>query len=472
MRPLRAALLLCLCPAVALAQPVAFTPAQLFEAVAYNHPLARQADLRLGQARQSVLEARGAFDPFIKGSLDRKYFNEKDYYTMLSTSVEVPTWFGITAKAGYDLNNGAFINQSEQLPQAGLAYLGLSVPLGRGLFLDERRTQLRTAQLTEQRTLAERDISLNDLYLRVAEDYALWAQRFADVQILEDNYRVAKDRYDFVVQLATVGELALVDTAEAAVQVSALATDLERARANLEVAALRLSNHLWDAQGNPLAIAPGAVPMLTMPDTTTLPSAANTAFNPAVRAFTPLLAQNRLDRRAVIERFKPIINLNYNILTAGTTAPDGSFGLASLSPSNYKVGIDLRIPLALRGAAGALRRNRLQATEIETNLARILRDRQLSGLQADALLQAALLQWAQAQRMVQSQQRLVDAEAQRFALGETNLLTINLRQQRLVELQLRLNDLRYRWVQALAQWAWADGRPETWADVYNKRLSP
>lgn len=453
------------------AQQSTFSPADLFSAVAFNHPLARQADLRLSQARQSVLEARGAFDPYLKGALDRKYFNDKDYYTMLSTSVEVPTWFGITAKAGYDLNNGAFIDQSDQLPQAGLAYLGLSVPLGRGLFLDERRTALRTAQLSEQRTLAERDMSVNDLYMRVADDYAVWAQRHADAEVLRVNYEVALERYGFVSQMATVGEMALIDTAEAAVQVAALAADLERARANLEVAALRLSNHLWDAEGRPLVLSPEATPLSIGPEKALIPEPANTAFNPTIRVFGPLQAQNRLDRRAVIERFKPIINLNYNLLTAGTMSTDGGFGLASLSGSNYKVGIDVRIPLALRGAAGALRRNRLQAAELEVNLARVQRERQMSGQQADALITAAWTQWTEAERMVLSQQRLVDAENERFRLGETNLMTVNLRQQRLVELQLRVNDLRYRWVQAVAQWAWADGRPETWAQVFNSTLT-
>src|SRR5690554_4201729 len=104
-----------------------------------HHPLARQANLQTELGEAKVRSSRGAFDPKIKGDLSQKYFDEKKYYSLLDGGLVVPTWFGVELKAGHERNEGVYLNPENNNPEDGLYYAGVSIPLARGLFMDDRR---------------------------------------------------------------------------------------------------------------------------------------------------------------------------------------------------------------------------------------------------------------------------------------------------------------------------------------------
>jgi hypothetical protein len=58
-----------------------------------------------------------------------------------------PTWYGIEIKAGFDQNEGYYLNPENTVPNAGLTSLGISVPLGQGLFINQRMADLRKAKM-------------------------------------------------------------------------------------------------------------------------------------------------------------------------------------------------------------------------------------------------------------------------------------------------------------------------------------
>ena len=112
-----------------------------------NHPIAQQSSLLDQQAQRVLQKAKGSFDPNLYSSYDQKQYNDVNYYQRFDGGIMIPTWYGITVKSGYERALGVYLNPEEILPEAGLWFAGISVPLARGLVIDQRRTALKQAKI-------------------------------------------------------------------------------------------------------------------------------------------------------------------------------------------------------------------------------------------------------------------------------------------------------------------------------------
>ena len=119
------------------------------------HPTVKQANLQVSQSQAAIMQARGGFDPKIEVDYAAKQFKSKEYYTLLNTAFKIPTWYGIEVKAAFDNNQGQFLNPQEVVPKNGLTSLGITVPLGQGLFINQRMASLRQAKIFNTLTIAE-----------------------------------------------------------------------------------------------------------------------------------------------------------------------------------------------------------------------------------------------------------------------------------------------------------------------------
>ena len=84
------------------------------------HPLVKNAALPISEAQASLLKARGAFDPKIEVDFNKKQFKDNEYYSILNSSFKIPTWYGIELKAGFDNNEGIYLNPENTMPNQGL----------------------------------------------------------------------------------------------------------------------------------------------------------------------------------------------------------------------------------------------------------------------------------------------------------------------------------------------------------------
>ena len=128
-----------------------------------HHPIAMQADLKLNQGDAYLRKARGNFDPKAYSDVSQKYFTDKQYYSIINSGLKVPTWYGIEVSGGYSQNEGVFLNPENNNPAAGLWHAGVSVSVGKGLFIDERRAELKKAKIYIESTIAERTLLYNEL---------------------------------------------------------------------------------------------------------------------------------------------------------------------------------------------------------------------------------------------------------------------------------------------------------------------
>lgn len=435
---------------------------QFMQIVRANHPVSKQADLLLDQGQAKLRKARGSFDPKLQADLREKDFDDKDYYRLLNAGLKVPTWFGIEVKTGIDQSSGLFVNPEDNLPAGGLWYAGVSVPVGRGLFIDQRRATLRQAKIYAESTVAERRKFLNDLYFDAVVEYWEWAAAWNELQVYREAVELASVRYRGVVGSFQNGNKPAIDTVEALLQVQNRTLMRDQALLNYQKATLSLSNYLWSEEGYPLEVTDSVVPPnfaeFTISDATSLDSleAIVTGLpesHPDMQLYGYKLETIDVDRRLARENLKPELRLNYNALTESVS--DAAFSAASLQ--NYKWGFEFSFPLMLRKQRGDLQlaNVKMKSTELgqEQKLLELQNKvRAYYAMQVNTAGQVGLSRSA-----VTNYRRLVAGEQQRFAAGESSLFLVNSREMKMIEARMKLISLVAKYETSIRGLDWAAG---------------
>lgn len=384
--------------------------------------------------------SRGGFDPKLGVNFNRKSFEGKDYYNLFNPEVKVPTWPGLDLKAGFERNVGTNISSEKQTPQAGLQYLGASLPLGQGLWTDARRTALKQAQVGLRMADAERTKEINKILFTAAKEYWEWYFCFNQLQLARIAYQFANERYQAVIQRVIIGEEAAIDSVEARIFQQDRFIFLNQALVDEQNSRLLVSNYMWSVEGDPMEIQPGVRPdagtdLLPVFSDSTFSRLKETAMlqHPEIRKLSTKLEQLDLERRLAKEMLKPQLNVNYSWLSR----VDNSIWATQTIDRNYKFGVDFGIPLFLRKERGKLGltntkllQGRLELIqtqrniriEIQTNFNELKNLENLNRLQT---------------QMVVNYQRLRDGELKKFNNGESSLFLINSREQKLVEAQVK-----------------------------------
>ena len=153
------------------------TQKDFLQHVKENHPVALVASNNIELAEQTIRMAKGAFDPVLFSGIDQKYYEGKTYYSTISSGVKIPTRIGVDLKLAGDFNKGDYLNPENRIPAGGLTYAGFEVPIGRGLFTDERRTQLKRARVTFSQSQVEKTLALNALLYEAGQIFIYWQEQ-------------------------------------------------------------------------------------------------------------------------------------------------------------------------------------------------------------------------------------------------------------------------------------------------------
>lgn len=457
-------ILLCLVGSLAHAQDAqVFTQEQLLWYVKNFHPVAKKADLQLRMGDGTVRAARGAFDPKIYGNLNNKSFESTEYFNMVGVGLAIPTWYGVEIKTGYDRNNGVFLNPENYLPEGGLWFGGISVPVGQGLFIDKRRASLKQAKLFAQATEAERQSMLNNLYFAAISEYWNWVQAWNQYQVYEDAVVLAEIRFDAVKKSFAFGDVPAIDTLEANIQLQNRLLKRNEYRVKYRNQILKLSNYLWFENNTPLVLTDSAeAPSMSSVvigdkftnDTLQHIVSSLTSSHPELVGMDFKIASLKVERRLKVENLKPRLNLNYNLLNE----PIGNDVVAGLTPNNYKWGIDFGIPIFLRKQRGELQQTAVKIQENE--LGRRQKSRELSNKltayyneHVNLVDQVGLYSQA-----VTNYENLLLGEKRKFQAGESSLFLVNSRETGFIQAQLKLMELTSQANIARAGVLWASGQ--------------
>ncbi len=402
------------------------------------HPLVKQANLKINEAQANLLQARGAFDPKIEVDFKEKQFKNTAYYSLLNSSFKIPTWYGIELKAGFDNAEGIYVNPENTLPNKGLTSFGISVPLGQGLFIDERMAAIRKAKIASNLNSAERNLQVVEVIYNASVSYMNWKKSFDEIKLYEDYLKNALIRYKGVQILIKEGDKPAIDSVEAAITVKTRSLNLENAKLKYTKAKLELSNYLWLENNIPLEVndllQPEELLAKTIKETLKINELETISLenHSKIKALDAKIAMLKVDRKLKANLLLPKLDLSYTYLSEPSYIDNYRF-------EDYKIGLNFSIPLFLRKERGSLKLANLKIEDTEfvlqfekKNLENKIKSQQeeITSLEIQQDFNDALLN---------DYKILLNAEERLFEMGESSLFVINSRENSLVSSQI--NDI-------------------------------
>jgi outer membrane protein TolC len=442
-----------------------FSLENLYASMLTYHPIVKQTELLTEMARQEVRLARGAFDPKIQSAFNQKEFDEKEYYNKWVASFTVPTWFPVDPKIGIERNSGAFINAEHVIPSTDnyrQLFTGISLPIGRGLFTDERRAAVQQAQLFTQMAEAEQIKLINKILLEAAKDYWQWYYAFYNYRLIDRNAAIAREIFDRVKMNATFGEASVIDTVQAKITWQQRLVERQEAYLEFLNTGIRISNYLWDADGNPLMLSPQVAPVLVQNDGALLSIQTLEELRLQARQNHPELIKIRVkldqlevDRRLAVEYLKPTFNLNYNFLNQ-PLMPEGQFQSFTFL-NNYKFGLDFSMPILLRKERSKLAQTKIKIRGTQYEQSQTEREivNQVNAVYNQLVNTNQILD--QQSGVAVNYERLLQAELLNLESGESDLFKINVQQEKLIQSQSKLLKLKADYEKMKAELFWAAG---------------
>ncbi|RZK79286.1 MAG: TolC family protein, partial [Pedobacter sp.] len=409
-----------------------FTLADLEEIVFRNHPVIKQAALLSETARANVMQSLGYFDPAVKAGFDRKMFGNTEYYNRWNSELKVPLWLaGADLKVGYDRNVGDYVNPETHTSTAGLAGIGLNIPLGQGLLIDSRRNTLKQAKVMVSYAEAERVKQINAVWYTIAKDYWTWYFAYHQFQLISEGVELAETRFKAISRQTILGDKASIDSVEAAITVQDRMIQFEKMRIDLANARLVLSNHLWNDGAQPLELPETAQPqqiqgLMGKPDQQlldTLLGFANQSHPDLIKLRTKG-EQLAIERSYRAELLKPKLNIGGSLITTRRSFNGYVPPYYDIDMGNYKVGIEFALPLFLRAERGKLREVKIKQLELHYDLQQTNREIRNAVLTSYNDLDAYTQQLSVQVKSISNQQTLLNGESSKFDLGESTLFLI------------------------------------------------
>ena len=352
-----------------------FSLENMYASLLAFHPIVKQTKLLNELAKQEIRMARGAFDPKVQAQLNVKEFDKKDYYNKLNTSLTIPTWFPVDPKIGFERNTGLYIDPENIVGGSAdnsQLVTGISLPLGRGLFTDDRRAALKQAKLFTQMAGAEQIKLINKILLDAAKDYWQWYFSYYNYRLLNKNTLIAEEIFRRVKLDATYGEASAVDTVQAKIILQQRLVERQESFLEFTNTGIKISNYLWDNAGYPVQLSEEVAPILVQNDGLLLSIQTLEDLMLQAKQNHPELVKLRvklnqldIDRKLAQEYLKPRLDLNYNFINQ-PLRPNGEFQSFRFL-NDYKFGLDFSMPILIRKERAKLAQTKIkiQSTQFE-----------------------------------------------------------------------------------------------------------
>ncbi len=412
-----------------------FTYNEFLGYVKKYHPLVKQANLKLNEAQAILMQARGAFDPKIEVDFSEKKFKNSNYYSLLNSSFKIPTWYGVELKASFDNSEGIYFNPENTTPSTGLTSVGISVPIGQGLWINQRMADLQKAKIQQNINEAERNLMAVEVLHNASLAYFNWKRTFQEKKLYEEYLTNATIRFQGIQKLIEQGDKPAIDSTEASITIKTRKLNLENATLKLQKAQLELSNFLWLEDNIPFELSENLFPEIDLKNTVSFTLKINNLDeirienNPKIEALTNKIEVLKIEQKLKANALLPKIDLSYNYLSE----PD-TFNNYRLE--DYKIGVNFSFPIFLRNERASLKLSKLKVQDSEfglqfekTNLKNKIESQQFA-------INSLSKQISINEQLVTDFSTILSAEERLFSLGESSVFLINSRENSLVSSQL------------------------------------
>ena len=410
-----------------------FTYTEFLGYVKKYHPLVKTANLEISKSQANLMMARGGFDPKIEVDFSQKQFKDKEYYSILNSSFKIPTWYGIEIKAGFDNNEGIYLNPENTVPNQGLTSLGITVPLGQGLFINQRMADVRKAKMQMQLSQAERKLQAIAILYDASLAYFNWKRNFNEVQLYEEYNSNAQIRFKGIQALIQQGDKPSIDSVEAGIIVKNRILNLEDSELKLAKAKLELSNFLWLENNIPLELSDELIPEIQLEFTIQESLKTNNLLNsdfsitnhPKINALQSKIDMLNVEKKLKANMLLPKIDVGYSYISEPSYIDNYQF-------QDYKIGLDFYFPLFLRKERGSLKlaKFKVQETEFALDLEKVQLTNKINAQKME--IESLLRQKELIKGLVQDNLTMLNSEERLFSFGESSLFLINIRENNLV----------------------------------------
>ena len=414
------------------------------------HPTVKQANLQVSQSQAAIMQARGGFDPKIEIDYLTKQFKSREYYTILNSAFKIPTWYGIEVKAAFDSSQGSFLNPEDNLPPNGLSSLGISIPLGQGLFINQRMASLRQAKIFNTLTIAERDLEVVNILSEAAKSYINWYRNYTEYKLYETFFNNATIRFKGIRGLISAGDKPAIDSVEAGIIVKNRKLNLEQSRIKVIKSGLELSNFLWLENNIPFELQPNIIPEENLENSIAETLKIN-GFNeinlenhPKIISLQNKVKILEIEKRLKGDLLKPRIDFNYNYIAQNPVA------LQNFNNDNYKYGLSFTYPLFLRKERGSFRiaKFKLENAILDFDFENVsLRNKINAQIQEVNSLREQI---KIASELVIDFETMLNSEERLFFFGESSIFLINARENSLLGSSLQKIDIYIRYFNSQA----------------------
>lgn len=428
---------------------------EVVTAVYASYPSLDAASRERQIAAGKQLAAMGEFDVNLVGeALTEPMGYYKNYRYALG--FKQYNWGGSETFSGYRLGRGFFEPwYKERLTNEGGEFkTGVAVPLLKNRDIDKRRAAVFQARIDQAAAEPILQLEVIDAVRSATLTYWDWVAAGQRVKIAERVLRLATERQTGLERRAARGEIAgieLVDNRR--LVVSRQAKQIE-AGLKLQQAAIKLSLFLRDPAGIPLLASPDQLPAgfptaeLLLPEAEPEMVASALRQRPELRLLELEQEQQRIAVREANNLSLPALD---GVVAASQDVGAPSSKNRDKSPFELEAGILLEVPLERRAARGKL-------LEARGKLAQIAAKRELAEQTIAAEVQSARAALAanhaalvQARRNVELAQEIAEAERKKLEQGDSNILTVNLREIATVDAELLVLEAESDYFMAEAQ---------------------
>ncbi len=458
-----AVLLVMVLPVKAYADPGALELDDVLESVRARHPLLEAARTAVERADGQVLAAAGAFDPRLRlrgSDVVSGYYDQRTLDGELSV---LTTLWGAIPFVGWRLGQGAFpvYDGKAETLELGEVRAGISVPLLQGGRIDRARGERRKAELG--RGVARAEVNQRELVVQrvAALAYFDWVAAAHRLGVRQAQFELARTRAAQLELAVTRGSRPAIDVVDNARLVASREALVVAARRDVRRTSLEVSLHLRAPDGSP--IIPSAEPLPSLeplapagPLDTDLEAARSRALEQAPRIAELARREQIIATDQDVARNAILPRLDLSILAVrGLGANDSA--LPDRSETSIAVGATFEVPIGMRAARGAL-----QIANADQRRLRAERRFLIDQITADVAASQAELAAARERaelviRGAELAEQVAAAERTRFDRGDSNLLSVNLREEVAAEAASLAIDARADVLRARVQLAVALG---------------